>query len=69
MFVPEGFAHGFCVLSDSAHVAYKCSDFYDPEDEGGLLWSDPDIAINWPTTDPILSPKDSRFAYLKNMTF
>ena len=69
LFMPEGFAHGFCVLSDSAHVAYKCSDFYDPEDEGGLLWSDPGIAINWPITDPILSPKDSQFAYLKDQTF
>ncbi len=69
MFMPEGFAHGFCVLSGSAHVAYKCSDYYDPEDEGGLLWSDPDIAINWPITDPILSPKDSQFAGLKDRTF
>lgn len=69
IFVPEGFAHGFCVLSESAHVAYKCSDYYDPEDEGGLLWSDPDIAINWPITDPILSAKDSQFGYLKDRTF
>jgi dTDP-4-dehydrorhamnose 3,5-epimerase len=69
VFVPQGFAHGFCVLSASAHVAYKCSDFYDPDDEGGLLWSDPDIAIDWPLTDPILSAKDSRFGYLKDQTF
>ena len=68
-FVPEGFAHGFCVLSQSAHVAYKCSDFYDPQDEGGLHWSDPDIAIDWPLTDPILSAKDSQFGYLKDQTF
>ena len=69
LFVPEGFAHGFCVLSTSAHVAYKCSDYYDPEDEGGLLWSDPDIAINWPVTNPILSPKDSQFGCLKDLKF
>ena len=68
-FVPEGFAHGFCVLSESAHVAYKCSDYYDPDDEGGLHWSDPDIAIDWPLTDPILSAKDSQFGYLKDQAF
>lgn len=64
LFIPRGFAHGFCVLSESAHVAYKCSDYYDPVDEDGLLWSDPDIAIDWPVKDPILSAKDSRFGYL-----
>jgi len=64
LFVPQGFAHGFCVLSTSAHVAYKCSDYYDPDDEGGLLWSDPDIAIDWPVKNPILSAKDSQFGYL-----
>ena len=64
LFVPQGFAHGFCVLSQSAHVAYKCSDYYDPDDEGGLLWSDPDIAIDWPVKNPILSAKDSQFGYL-----
>ena len=64
LFVPQGFAHGFYVLSASAHVAYKCSDYYDPDDEGGLLWSDPDIAIDWPVKNPILSAKDSQFGYL-----
>ena len=64
LFVPQGFAHGFCVLSQSAHVAYKCSDYYDPDDESGLLWSDPDIAIDWPIKNPILSAKDSQFGYL-----
>ena len=66
LFVPQGFAHGFYVLSDSAHVAYKCSDYYDPDDEGGLLWSDPDIAIDWPAKNPILSAKDSQFGCLKD---
>jgi dTDP-4-dehydrorhamnose 3,5-epimerase len=60
VFIPEGFAHGFYVLSDSAHVAYKCSDFYDREDEGGILWSDPAIGIDWPTTHPLVSAKDGR---------
>ena len=45
-------------------MAYKCSDYYDPEDEGGLLWSDPDIAIDWPVKDPILSAKDSQLGVL-----
>ena len=58
VYIPAGFAHGFCVLSDSAHVFYKCSDFYDPDDEGGILWSDPRLAIDWPTTQPIVSEKD-----------
>jgi dTDP-4-dehydrorhamnose 3,5-epimerase len=69
LFVPEGFAHGFCVLSQSAHVAYKCSDYYDPEDEGGLHWSDPDIAIDWPLKNPILSAKDGQFGYLNDPVF
>ncbi|VEN74290.1 dTDP-4-deoxyrhamnose-3,5-epimerase [Candidatus Desulfarcum epimagneticum] len=59
-FVPEGFAHGFCVISETALFAYKCSDFYDPEDEGGILWSDPDIGIDWPVENPVVSEKDRR---------
>lgn len=58
LFVPEGFAHGFCVLSDAVHFLYKCSDFYAPGDEGGILWSDPEIGIEWPVSDPIVSEKD-----------
>ena len=60
-FVPAGFAHGFLVLSDYAEFAYKCSDFYHPEDESGLLYNDPDIGIAWPLPDgvmPILSERD-----------
>ncbi len=59
MFIPEGFAHGYCVTSETAIFAYKCSDFYSPADEGGLLWSDPEVGIQWPVSDPILSQKDS----------
>lgn len=58
LFIPEGFAHGFCVVSETAYFAYKCSDFYTPEDEGGVLWSDPEIGIRWPAEDPIISPRD-----------
>jgi dTDP-4-dehydrorhamnose 3,5-epimerase len=69
LFIPGGFAHGFCVLSKSAHVAYKCSDYYRPEDEGGILWSDPAIAIDWPVKDPMLSDKDQKNPYLKDLGF
>ena len=58
LFVPAGFAHGFCVLSDTAVVQYKCSDFYDPDDEAGIAYDDPALAIEWPVDTPILSPKD-----------
>tara|TARA_B110000208_G_scaffold34905_1_gene46109 strand:- start:322 stop:858 length:537 start_codon:yes stop_codon:yes gene_type:complete len=56
--VPPGFAHGFVVLSDTADFEYKCTDYYDPSDEGGILWSDPDLGIPWPIANPVLSTKD-----------
>jgi dTDP-4-dehydrorhamnose 3,5-epimerase len=58
--VPPGFAHGFLVLSDTADFEYKCTDYYDPSDEGSVLWNDPDLDIPWPVADPILSNKDAR---------
>ena len=58
LFIPEGFAHGFCVISEVAYFLYKCSDFFAPDDEGGILWSDPDIGIDWPVEHPIISEKD-----------
>lgn len=57
-YVPPGFAHGFCVLSESADFQYKCTDYYDPSDESGLLWNDPVINIKWPIINPLLSEKD-----------
>ncbi len=57
--VPPGFAHGFVVLSDVADFEYKCTDFYDPTDEGCILWNDPDLGIPWPIANPILSAKDA----------
>ncbi|MDP2647578.1 MAG: dTDP-4-dehydrorhamnose 3,5-epimerase [Desulfobacterales bacterium] len=67
IFIPEGFAHGFCVLSDSAHVLYKCSALYAPGDEGGILWSDPGLGINWPVKNPILSEKDRTYPCLSDL--
>ena len=58
LFVPEGFAHGFCVLSDTALFAYKCTDFYNPEAEFSIQWNDPQLAIDWPIENPELSEKD-----------
>jgi dTDP-4-dehydrorhamnose 3,5-epimerase len=56
--IPPGFAHGFCVTSEVAEVEYKCTDFYDPPSERGLIWNDPEVAIAWPIQDPILSERD-----------
>ncbi len=58
-FVPAGFAHGFCVMSDEADFMYKCSSYYSPKDEKGIFWSDPALNIPWPITNPILSKRDT----------
>lgn len=58
LWVPPGYAHGFCVISEVADFQYKCTDYYQPEDEGGLLWNDPDVGIPWPVAEPQLSAKD-----------
>jgi dTDP-4-dehydrorhamnose 3,5-epimerase len=65
--VPPGFAHGFLVLSDIADFEYKCTDYYDPLDEGSLLWSDPELDIPWPIEDPILSNKDENALVLVDL--
>jgi dTDP-4-dehydrorhamnose 3,5-epimerase len=67
MYVPVGFAHGFCVISDVADVAYKCSDIYDPQSERGLAWDDPDLAIDWPVREPVLSQRDQRHPRLADL--
>lgn len=63
-YIPEGFAHGFYVLSGEAIFTYKCTDFYDPKGEGGLMWNDPAIGIDWkaiaPDVNPLLSEKDGK---------
>jgi dTDP-4-dehydrorhamnose 3,5-epimerase len=66
-FIPEGFAHGFCVISPTALFAYKCTDYYSPENEKGILWSDPDIGIDWPAATPLLSDKDKAYPGLKSV--
>ncbi|MFN2373343.1 MAG: dTDP-4-dehydrorhamnose 3,5-epimerase [Cyclonatronaceae bacterium] len=68
LYVPEGFAHGFCVLSDEADFYYKCSDYYNPDGERGIAWNDPDIGIEWPVSDPpVLSERDRRLPRLKEI--
>ena len=67
-FIPEAFAHGLCVLSQTADVMYKCTDLYAPDDEYGIIWSDPTIGIDWPIEDPILSEKDSQHPELKDIS-
>ena len=67
LFIPKGFAHGFCVLSETADVMYKCTDFYMPEDEHGIYWADPLLNIIWPIEDPILSEKDEKNPEFKNI--
>jgi len=59
LWIPPGFVHGFCVLSDRVHVEYKCSDFYAPGDEISVAWNDPEVGIAWPIQNPTLSPKDA----------
>ena len=70
LFIPKGFAHGFLVLSDEAEFVYKCTDFYNGEDEGGIIWNDPEIAIDWPLEgigeeNLLLSDKDKLWKSMK----
>ena len=67
IFVPEGYAHGFIVLSESADVIYKCTNFHTPGDEYGIFWADPTIGIDWPIKNPVLSDKDSKNPQLKEI--
>lgn len=67
MYIPPGFAHGFCVLSQTALFAYKCTEFYLPDQESGVLWNDPELAIDWPAENPILSDKDCRYSPLREI--
>jgi dTDP-4-dehydrorhamnose 3,5-epimerase len=67
VYVPPGFAHGFCVLSEVTVVEYKCTELYDPGDEIGVIWNDLDIGIRWPIADPTLSAKDAAAPRLRDL--
>lgn len=67
IYIPPGYAHGFCVLTPTAQFNYKCTDYYNPADEGGVMWNDPLLDINWPINVPILSAKDKLYQPLKNL--
>lgn len=67
LFVPKGFAHGFCVLSDWAEFQYKCSEYWSPADERGIMWNDPDLKVQWPVTEPVLSSKDTKNILFKDI--
>lgn len=68
LYIPEGFAHGFCVLSKEATISYKINREYSPEHECGIVWNDPKLNISWPISKPILSKKDQNLPFLKNLT-
>jgi len=65
LWIPPGFAHGFCALADATDLVYKCTDFYAPEDECGVLWNDPDLGIRWPAIATRVSGKDARYPPLR----
>lgn len=67
LFLPAGFAHGFCVTSETALFAYKCTDFYHPQAEGGVIWDDPGLGIEWPIDTPLLSAKDRSYPRLTEL--
>lgn len=67
VYVPPGYAHGFCVISETVDFLYKCTDYYSPASERGIAWNDPDLGITWPVSDPILSEKDTRYPRLKDV--
>lgn len=67
LYVPPGFAHGFCALAETMDFMYKCTDFYHPEDESGVLPTDPDLAIRWPVAEPRLSEKDAAYPRLRDI--
>lgn len=66
LYIPEGFAHGFCVLSDTADVLYKVSNEYSPEHERGIIWNDPQVNIKWPINNPVVAPKDLKWPNLSS---
>jgi dTDP-4-dehydrorhamnose 3,5-epimerase len=67
LYIPPGYAHGYCVLSDRAGFMYRCTDYYNPSDERGIRWNDPQLAIDWPAVNPLVSQKDQAYKTLAEM--
>lgn len=67
LFLPAGVAHGFCTLGERNEILYKCTEYYDPNDEAGLLWNDTDLGIKWPIKDPVIKDRDASYPKLKNI--
>jgi len=67
VYIPPGFAHGYCVKNETAIFLYKCTDFYNPNTEHGIIWNDPDLNIEWPVTEPVLSAKDAKYPKLSDI--
>ncbi len=67
IYIPSGFAHGYCVLSDSADLSYKCTEYYEAADEFGIIWNDPDIGIKWPSLEFLISEKDQQNSRLQDL--
>ena len=67
IYIPEGFAHGFCTTGDEATVLYLCTDYYAPEEERGIRWNDPTMAIPWPVSNPVVSGKDAAHSFLSDV--
>lgn len=67
VFIPKGFAHGFCALTHNVEFLYKCSEYYAPADERGIIWNDPSIGIEWPISEPVLSDKDTKYPSIKDL--
>ena len=67
VYIPKGFAHGYCVLSEKAYIIYKCTDYYAPFEERGILWNDTSLNITWPVDEPVISERDRNLPSLKNI--
>jgi dTDP-4-dehydrorhamnose 3,5-epimerase len=67
LYLPPGVAHGFCTLGHENEILYKCTEYYYPDDEAGVLWNDPELDIQWPVIDPLITPRDAAYPKLKDI--